>query len=92
MKVNNCVVELRSRKLLEFSTACIAEPNFDFVETATLTNSFHLSTFHLSYYQIIQFYLGYIVYSFSAVVGVAFLSRNLGEAYLLGSLAYGDEE
>ena len=96
MKVKNCVVELRSHKPLEFSTACIAEPNFDFVEpwlrSLVQVFIFHLSTFNLLNYQVIQPHLRYVVYALGAVVGVAFLSRNLGEAYLLGSLADGEYE
>ena len=95
MKVKNCVVELRSHKPLEFSTACIAEPNFDFVEPwlrSLAVFIFHLSTFNLFYYQVVQFYFGHAVYSLGAVVGVVVLGRDLCEAYLLGSLANGDEE
>ena len=95
MKVKNCVVELRSHKPLEFSTACIAEPSFDFVEPwlrSLTVFIFHLSTFNLLNYQIVQFYFRHAVHALGAVVGVAFLSRDLREAYLLGSLAYGNEE
>ena len=96
MKVKNCVVELRSHKPLEFSTACIAEPNFDFVEpwlrSLVQVFIFHLSTFNLLNYQVVQFYLGHAVHALGAVVGVALLGSDLGELYLLGSLANGDEE
>ena len=95
MKVKNCVVELRSHKPLEFSTACIAEPNFDFVEPwlrSLAVFIFHLSTFNLFYYQVVQFYLGHAVHALGAVIGVALVSRDLREAYLLGPLAYGNEE
>ncbi len=87
MKVKNCVVELRSHKPLEFSTACIAEPNFDFVEpwlrSLVQVFIFHLSTFNLLNYQVIQFYFGNIVHSIGSVVGMAFLGGNLGELYFL---------
>ena len=96
MKVKNCVVELRSHKPLEFSTACIAEPNFDFVEpwlrSLVQVFIFHLSTFNLLNYQVIQFYFGHAVYTVVAVVGVALFGRDLGELYLLGTLSYSDEE
>ena len=87
MKVKNCVVELRSHKPLEFSTACIAEPNFDFVEpwlrSLVQVFIFHLSTFNLLNYQVIQFYFGNIVHSIGSVVGMALLGGNLGELYFL---------
>ena len=95
MKVKNCVVELRSHKPLEFSTACIAEPNFDFVEPwlrSLAVFIFHLSTFNLFYYQVVQFYFRHAVHALGAVVGVALVSRYFREAYLLGSLANGNEE
>ena len=92
MKVKNCVVELRSHKPLEFSTACIAEPNFDFVEP-WLRSLVQVFIFPLStYYQIVQPYLRHAVHALGAVVGVALLGRDLCEAYLLAPFAYGDEE
>lgn len=76
MKVKNCVVELRSHKPLEFSTACIAEPNFDFVEpwlrSLVQVFIFHLSTFNLLNYQVFQFHFRHAVYTVVAVIGVAF--------------------
>ena len=93
MKVKNCVVELRSHKPLEFSTACIAEPNFDFVEpwlrSLVQVFIFHLSTFNLLNYQVVQPHLGHIVYSLFPVIGVALFGRDLCEAYLFSSLADG---
>ena len=54
--------------------------------------TFIVTNMDMEAYQIIQFYFGYIMYAFVAVIGVAFLSRNLSEAYIFPSLAYGNDE